>query len=87
MEDIRYITTWPAFYGVAKNFTILRKRCGCGNVGSIFERSEYGETCQSIGMPVTWGLLRGYGDRRDEASFASETVGHKKNLTNNTENG
>lgn len=86
-EEIRYKTAWPAFYSVAKNFTILRKVCGCGNVGSIFERSEYGETCQAIGMPVPWGVLRGYGDRRDEASFASEAVDHTKKLTKNTENG
>lgn len=32
-------------------------------------------------MAVPWGLLRGYGDRREEASFASESVDHIKNLT------
>ena len=30
-------------------------------------------------MAVPRGLLRGYGDRREEASFASESVDHIKN--------
>ena len=29
-------------------------------------------------MAVPRGLLRGYGDRREEASFASESVDYKK---------
>ena len=35
-------------------------------------------------MAVSWGLLRGYGDRREEASFASKPVDNikkQKNLT------
>ena len=35
-------------------------------------------------MSVPWGLLRGYGDRRKEASFASEPVDHIKNQKNLT---
>lgn len=38
-------------------------------------------------MAVPRGLLRGYGGRRDEASFASKSVDHIKNLTKNIENG
>ena len=53
----------------------------CGNGSSIFERSEYSEACRSIGMAVPRGLLRGYGDRREEAYFASKPVDHTKNLT------
>ena len=35
-----------------------------------------------------WGLLRGYGDRRKEASFASESIDHikTKKSNKNTEN-
>ena len=33
---------------------------------------------QSVGMAVPRGLLRGYGDRREEASFASKPVDHIK---------
>lgn len=51
---------------------------GCGNDSSISERSEYSEACRSIGMAVPRGLLRGYGDRREEASFASKSVDHIK---------
>ena len=32
-------------------------------------------------MAVPWGLLRGYGDRRDDVSFASKSLDHTKNLT------
>lgn len=46
----------------------------CGNGSSIFERSEYSEACRSIGMAVPRGLIRGYGDRMEEASFVSESV-------------
>ena len=55
----------------------------CGNGSSIFERSEYSEACRSIGMAVPRGLLRGYGDRREEASFASESVDYIKKQYNN----
>lgn len=58
--------------------------CRCGNGSSISERSEYSEACRSIGMAVPRGLLRGYGDRREEASFASKSVDNikkQKNLT------
>ena len=41
-------------------------------------RSEYSEAYRSIGMAVPRGLLRGYGDRREEASFASKPVDHIK---------
>lgn len=34
-------------------------------------------------MAVPWGFLRGYGDRREEASFASESVDHIKNKKSN----
>ena len=34
-----------------------------GNGDSISERSEYGEVCRPVGMAVSRGLLRGYGDR------------------------
>ena len=47
-------------------------------------RSEYSEACRSIGMAVPRGLLRGYGDRREEASFASKPVDHIKNKKNLT---
>lgn len=43
-----------------------------------------GELEGPAGMAVSRGLLRGYGDRREEASFASESVDHIK--TKNTEN-
>lgn len=43
----------------------------------------YSEACQSIGMAVPRGLLRGYGDRREEASFASKPVDHIKNKKSN----
>jgi len=33
-------------------------------------------------MAVPRGHLRGYGDRLEEASFASESVDHVKNLKN-----
>ena len=47
-------------------------------------RSEYSEAYRSIGMAVPRGLLRGYGDRTEEAPFASKPVDRiksKKNLT------
>ena len=65
-------------------FTALQKaiqhygRRRRGNGSSIFERSEYSEACRSIGMAVPRGLPRGYGDRREEASFASKPVDHIK---------
>ena len=83
MESIRWTTTWP---NVRSDLLRCREKlCNTTQVkrvrkwSSLSERNEDSEACWPIGMAVPRGLLRGYGDRREEASFASESVDHIKN--------
>ena len=83
MESIRWTTTWPNVRS-----DLLRRReklCNTTQVkrvrkwSSLSERNEGSEACWPICMAVPRGLLRGYGDRSEEASFVSESVDHIKN--------
>ena len=62
-------------------FTAMRKviqhygeRRGCGDDGDLPKRGEHGEACGRVGVAFPRRLLRGRGDRRQEASWAPETV-------------
>ena len=45
-------------------------------MAAVYLRIVSTEACQSICMAVPRGLLRGYGDRREEVSFTYESVDH-----------
>ena len=40
----------------------------------LFERGEHGEACGGVGVAFPRRLLRGRGDRRQEASWTPEAV-------------
>ena len=62
-------------------FTALRKVIqhygsdeGAEMASVYFERGEHGEACGGVGMAFPRRLLRGRGDRRQEASWTPEVV-------------
>ena len=69
---------WIRENSIAIVYTMLRSD-GVRKWQHYTEHSEYREACRSIGMAVPRGLLRGYDDRREEASFDSKPVDHIKN--------
>lgn len=73
-------TSGEAVHGIAESDPALRQRRGRGDSGGLPERGGHGEACGRVGMAFPRGLLRGRGDRRQEAYRASDAVIRIENL-------